>query len=278
MKYLFAFFTLLLSVHFTGIVESPALYRYNVQNKNAATVSLPKGLREISGMAVTKDGRLFAHNDEKSIIYQVDINTGEIIKTFSVGKKALRGDFEDIAIVDKKFFLITSDGYLIEFLEGKDKGSVDYKRYEIGLTASYNIEGMCYDDETNSLIFACKDYPGNGYNGHRTCYSFSLASNKLDKKPRFILPIKYITGKLGTRDFKPSGVAKNPLSNSFFIISANDNGIIEVSSDGKVIAQAKLPKHKHSQPEGIAFMPDKTLLISDEGKTIGSITKYPLGK
>ncbi len=121
----------------------------------------------------------------------------------------MRGDFEDIAIVDKKFFLITSDGYLIEFLEGKDKGSVDYKRYEIGLTASYNIEGMCYDDETNSLIFACKDYPGNGYNGHRTCYSFPLASNNLIRN-QIYSAIKIYNRQTGTEILKPSGVAKNP--------------------------------------------------------------------
>ncbi|RJP63246.1 MAG: hypothetical protein C4539_16870 [Ignavibacteriales bacterium] len=270
--------TLLLFLHLNGIEESPMLYRYNIQNKNVSSTELPKALKEISGMAVTKDGRVFAHNDERAVICQVDVNSGEIIKSFSVGKKALRGDFEDIAIVDKKFYLITSDGYLIEFTEGRDKSSVDYKRYETGLSASYNIEGMCYDDETNSLILACKDYPGNGYNGYRTCYSFSLASNKLDKKPKFVLPIKYITGKIGIKDFKPSGISKNPASGSFFIISANDNGIIEVSPDGKVIAQSKLPKHIHEQPEGIAFLPDKTLLISDEGKTVGSITKYPLGK
>lgn len=278
MKFIFGLFALILFIQFTITEESPMLYKYDVQNKNASSISLPKRLKEISGMAVTKDGRLFAHNDEKSIIYQVDINTGEIIKTFSVGNKVLRGDFEDIAIVDKKFFLVTSDGYLLEFLEGKDNGSVDYKRYEVGLTASYNIEGMCYDDETNSLIFTCKDFAGKGYDGYRNCYSFSLSTKKLEKKPRFVLPIKYIIGKLGTRDFRPSGITKNPLSGSFFIISANDNGIIEVSSDGKVIAQSKLPKHKHDQPEGIAFLPDKTLLISDEGKNFGSITKYPLGK
>jgi uncharacterized protein YjiK len=270
--------TLLLFLYSSGIEEAPVLYRYNLHNKNASSVDLPKILKEISGVAVTKDGRVFAHNDERAIICQIDVNSGEIIKSFSVGKKALHEDFEEITIVDKKFYLITSDGYLIEFTEGRDKGSVDYKRYDTGLTASYNIEGMCYDDETNSLILACKDYPGEGYNGYRNCYSFSLASKKLEKRPRFVLPVKYITGKLGTKDFKPSGISKNPDSGSFFIISANDNGIIEVSPDGKVIAQSRLPKHIHEQPEGIAFLPDKTLLISDEGKTVGSITKYPLGK
>ncbi|MCX6151175.1 MAG: SdiA-regulated domain-containing protein [Ignavibacteriales bacterium] len=258
--------------------DQSALSWYNVQNKKVQVISLPKELKEISGMAFTKDGRLFAHNDNKGIVYQIDFNSGSIVKSFSVGRKPLRADFEEIEIVDKKFFLVTSNGYLVEFTEGKNNSYVDFKKYDTGLTESYNIEGLCYDPETNSLLLACKDFPGPGYGNYRTVYSFSLTSNKLNKKPRFVLPVDYITQKLEINNFRPSGIRRHPISGTFFIISARDQSLIEVSRDGKIINLAKLIKHKHNQPEGIAFAPDNSLFISDEGKQFGQITKYSMEK
>jgi len=138
MKFIFGLFALILFIQFTIREESPMLYKYDFQNKNASYIILPKRLKEISGMIVTKDGKLFAHNDEKAIVYQLDVNNGEIIKSFSVGNKGLRGDFEDIAVVDKIFYMITSDGYLLEFPEGKDKGEVKYT--QISMAKRNNCE------------------------------------------------------------------------------------------------------------------------------------------
>jgi uncharacterized protein YjiK len=253
--------------------DQSVLSFYKFSERHANSILLPGVLKEISGIAVS-DERVFAEEDEHGIIYQVDLQTGKVIKSFSLGDNIINEDFEDITVIQNKFYLATSNGYIYEFAEGKENEKVGYKKYYTGLTDQNNIEGMCFDPETNSLLLACKDYPGKGYDGYRTVYSFSLNNYKLNGKPRFVLPVDYITSKLDIKNFRPSGIARHPKFGTFFIISAHSKAIIEVSKDDKIINLFKLSKKVHNQPEGIAIMSDNTLLISDEGKEYGQLTKY----
>ena len=271
-------FSLLFLAAFPFRQDNSFLSFYNLGNKNVQSILLPKVLREISGLAITGDNRVFAEEDEHGIIYQLDLNSGKVIKSFFLGEIIINEDFEDIAILTDKFYLVTSNGFIYEFSEGKDKDKVNYKKYYTGLTAENNVEGMCYDPEANSLLLVCKDFPGKGYEGYRTVYSFSLNNYKLNNKPKFVLPIEYITSKLDVKNFRPSGIARHPKSGTFFIISAHSKVIIEVSPDDKIINLRKLSKKIHNQPEGIAFTSDNSLLISDEGEEFGQITMYPFNK
>ena len=142
--------------------------------ENRQSVKLPNILQELSGLAMTKDGRLFGHNDEKADVYQINPDNGKIVKSFSLGKKTLKKDFEGIAIVDDLFYLVTSDGDLYKFKEGEDKSEVSYKKYETRLSSKNDVEGLCYDPDTETLLLACKGYPGKSYDGKRAVYSFSL--------------------------------------------------------------------------------------------------------
>jgi hypothetical protein len=54
------------------------------------------------------------------------------------------------------------------------------------------VEGLCYDPETTSLLLACKDYPGKGFEKNKAVYSFALHTITLDEKPRFLIPLKDI--------------------------------------------------------------------------------------
>jgi uncharacterized protein YjiK len=260
---------------------------FNLESKTS--VKLSKRLHELSGLAMTNDGRLFGHNDEKADIYQIDYSDGSIIKSFSLGKKSLKEDFEGIAIVGKIFFLVTSNGEIYEFSEGEDNSSVPYEKYKTKLTSKNNVEGLCYDPVSNSLLLACKGYPGKDHDGKRAVYAFSLTEKKLNKKPRFLISIKEVnsfknsgfTQKLGdffllTEDsFAPSGIERHPQKDSFFVLSFYGRMIVEISSDGEIIGVTFLDKKHHNQPEGITFSEDLSLLIGDEGG-IGkaTITRY----
>ena len=261
----------------TGFYSDPeysVLFKYDLGNKDLHSLKLSEKLKEISGLAVTKDDRLFTHDDNVSIVYQLDINTGKIIKQFTVGKNAIYADFEDITFAKDNFYLVTSNGYLYEFKEGGDNAAVSYTRYETGLTSSYNIEGLCYDEETNTLLLACKEYPGHGYMDVRTVYSFSLETYTLDKKPRFIINLEELKNRFNIDKFKPSGIARHPSTGNFFVLSAHSKSIVELSAEGKILNATKIPKKVHNQPEGITFLHDRTLLISDEGDRRGSLTIY----
>ena len=236
------------------------LSKYNFKPEESLVIKLPGELQEISGLTMTDDGRLFGHNDEKGFVYQIDYSNGNIIKKFSLGEKYEREDFEGIAYVNQKFYMVASNGDLYEFDEGSDGESVSYNIYKTDLNSKYDVEGLCYDPETNSLLLACKGYPGMGFKKQKAVYSFSLDRMKLDKEPRFLITLSEIK-----KTFNPSGIERNPNTGTFFIIAANRNAILEISEHGELIDITKLPPILHEQPEGITFAPDKSLIISNEG-------------
>ena len=103
---------------------------------------------------------------------------------------------------------------------------------------------------------------------------------KLDNKPRFRIAIADIIGHLDTNmskklgeffllidpaGFTPSGIEKHPVSGTFFVLSSQSALVAEVDETGKIIAVMVLDSGLHRQPEGITFLPDNTMLISDEG-------------
>lgn len=262
--------------------ENTTLDLYNIESEEPLSVKLPEALREISGMTITPDGRLFAHGDEAGTIYQLDIKTGEVIKKFfpsKTGDAVIEADFEDITFANGKFYLLRSKGQILEFSEGENEQKVEYKKYTTKLTSANDVEGLCFDDETNSLLVLCKGEPGEGYEGNRAIYSFSLKTMALDEKPRILIPLKEIKKHTLENQFAPSGIAKHPISKTFFIIAARGNTIIELSKSGEILNQKDLPEKVHRQPEGIIFLKDNTLLISNEGRDqLARIFSYPMQK
>ncbi len=77
------------------------------------------------------------------------------------------------------------------------------------------------------------------------------------------------------RAFTPSAIERHPVYGSFFILSSRGPYLIEISSEGAIKAKIKLDGKDHNQPEGIAFTPDNTMIISDEaGENRARLTFY----
>jgi uncharacterized protein YjiK len=244
-----------------------SLSEYDISSLSPERVNLPSELLEVSGITFTDDNRMFAHGDEDGDIFEIDPSGGNIIKKFHLGSLlVVKGDFEDITYVNGKFYLVESNGKLYEFSEGNNGEFVKYKTYKTFLTGKNDVEGLCYDNETNSLLLACKGSGGKDYGKDKTVFSFSLDNLELDQTPRFIISAKDIKNNSVEGKFNPSGIAKNPISGSFYIIAAQGNTILEISKNGEVLDQADLPEKVHVQAEGIAFKNDGTLYISNEGR------------
>lgn len=244
-----------------------SLDNYNFNSDANLIIKLPKQLKEISGLAYTAGNYLFAHEDETGVVYKIDVETGSIVKKFEVGKKKLKKDFEGIAVVNDNLFLTTSSGVLYKFSEGEDNEEVEFEKVRTGLKKDNNVEGLCYDSTTNSLLLACKGKPGKGYDGFKAVYSFNVDEMKLKSEPRFLISLDQLKKDYGIKDFSPSGIEMNPRSGNFFIISANPEAIIELSPAGELLSAKELNKDNNKQPEGIAFDDDLRLIISDEGKS-----------
>ncbi|MCH8033833.1 MAG: SdiA-regulated domain-containing protein [Bacteroidetes bacterium] len=242
------------------------LPNYNFSEEHSRTITLPKQLNEISGLAITGDNRLFAHNDEIGTVYEVDIKTGKILYQFYLGKKKLKKDFEGIAAVNDSLFLVTSSGVLYKFNYPDDERNVEYIKVKTFLSAKFNVEGLCYDKATNSLLLACKDYAGENLTEYKAIYAFDLSTYILNEEPRFLINLDSLKNKFNINNFSPTGIEVHPNSANIYILSSHEKMIVELSSDGELLNAVKLKSKNHRQPEGIAFLSDLSLLISDEGK------------
>ncbi len=257
------------------ILPQPHLNDYNY--KSHKQFKLSHHLKEISGLAYTEDGRIFTHDDERGIVYQLNYKNGKVLKRFAVANKIPDRDFEGIAIAKDKFYLITSSGDIYIFNETGNGKNSKSKIYRTGLTVSYNIEGLCYDSLTNSLLIACKSYPGKKLKGYRAVYSFDLKEKKIKPKPRFLLSLKLLDKKYEFKNFSPSAIEYNSKTGTFFILSSHVKSLIEVSPEGKILNGISLSGKIHTQPEGLTFTKDMKMIISDEGKGgRGTITIYNL--
>jgi uncharacterized protein YjiK len=229
-------------------------------DERAWYVDLPDRLEEVSGLAFAPDGRLFAHDDERGRVYEIDPRDGSVGKHFDLGTETVRGDFEGLVVVRERFFLVTSTGLLYEFREGDDRARVDYRVTDSGVGAGCEVEGLDYDPGDDALLLACKiATPDRGtIIVHRV--------PMVPGRPRGA-PLEIPRGQLARwdidEDFAPSAIVVAS-SEVLFILSARQNAIIEVDRRGRIVAGVELRSGRHPQSEGLAIGPDGTLYLSDE--------------
>jgi uncharacterized protein YjiK len=240
--------------------DSGVLRLYDL-DRPAATFEMPGRLDEISGLAITSDGRLFGHDDERATVHEIDRVTGEIGKrVFVGGDPSIEGDFEGLAIVGERFFLVTSGGILYEFREVGDRETSQPRVTDTGLERACEVEGLDYDPTDDVLLFACKtSTPERG-----TIVIQRLPMDPGRQRPS---PIEIPRAQLPARgleaDFGASSVAVSP-AGTIFLASAAPEALIEVDRSGRMLGAVELSHDRHPQSEGLAFSPDSTLYIADE--------------
>lgn len=254
-----------------------ALTGYALDADDPVQFDLGRSLREISGLAVDRSGRLFAHQDERGIVFQLDPSDGRITKTFRIGRNGVRGDFEGIALAGSRMFLISSDGELVEFGEGADGTSVEYERRNIrSRRTCAEIEGLDYDAAADALLLACKITTGRNLRDRLVVLTLPLLTGELAAEPRFSIPLQFLDRYDLDSELSPSGIAVHPVTRSIFIIAARENLLVELDPAGGVLGVARLRGKSHHQAEGIAFAADGTMYIADEGRSgRATLTVYP---
>ncbi|GEM_PF-69039 len=243
-----------------------------------AVFKLPRALREISGLTVLDSLRLGAIQDEAGTLFILDARTGVVTERKKFGKD---GDYEGLERVDHRVFVLRSDGALFEIADWRAPKLVVTK-HRTRLSSKYDTEGLGYDAARRRLLIACKEYPGKKLKRHRAVYAFDLTTNALLDAPVFTIPTKEMPALSGESalnrrlrrlfgsvfdmsDFKPSALAVHPVTGRVYVLSSVRKMILVLTPEGAVSDVWALPKKRFPQPEGLTFLPDGTLFISNEG-------------
>ena len=256
--------------------QSAALLdKFDFREKSATHVKLPRALQEISGLAVTSDGRVFAHGDERAIVVQIDACAAKTVKSFALGAPPVRGDFEGIAIVGERFFLITSNGQLYEFREGPDASAVPFSVRDTGFGKVCEIEGLAYDPGDRVLLMGCKQPLRREERPAINVLRWSLDRSAAAEPPSLTIPLGDVGKKVERKAFHTSAIERDARSGHYLLVAGPERVIAEVTAKGSFVAAHELRRALHPQPEGLTLLGDSVLVIGDEGANgRASITCY----
>jgi SdiA-regulated len=270
-----------------AIVVALLMYGCNLYGKEEKTIKsyqldepekflMPESLLEISGITFYKgkSDTIYAIQDEQGRLFRL----GWGVKKQVNAKFGKQGDYEDVALLNDKVHILKSNGNLIVFpFSDAVYEEVDDAQEWKGLVPPGEYEGMYGDDATGNLYIICKnceaDNSKNAVSGfilHTGDSIYQTGTFQID-----VNEIKTFTGKV-KRGFRPSAIAKNPVTSEWFIISAINKLLVVTDNNWKIKETCMLNGNTFNQPEGIAFDTGGNLYISNEGDDFsqGNILKF----
>jgi uncharacterized protein YjiK len=235
--------------------------------------TLPHDLREISGLTLTANGRVLAHNDESGRVFQIDPKTGIVLKRFALNGVP-RGDFEAITTAGADIYLLQSDGKLFRFAEGANGEEVSYSRYDTRLGRDCEFEGVAFESDSSWLLLVCKRVKAKELRDQLVIHRVTLPLTDSSRASMLAIPLAEVIGSNRWKSFAPSDIAIDPATGNYVLVSSQEKAIAVIAPDGEVVRSGPLPED-HSQPEGVAVTRDSILIVSDEARQkAATITLY----
>jgi hypothetical protein len=254
----------------------------------SARMDLPDTLREISGIAFIDQSTLACVQDENGILFLYDLEENGIV---TQQQFHLDGDYEGVARVRSTMYVLRSDGLLFEIKKyASSSPEVDSIVTHIPVD---NSEGLCYDSENNRLLIACKNKLKSTDNKKNTrfIYALDLRTKTCSEEPVYTIDLNDLKAFAKDKNiqfpvkrkkhdegysaaagdpvlkFRPSEIAIHPISRKLFMLSAVDHALFIFSASGKLLHIELLDPELFNKAEGIAFMDNGDLLISNEGQS-----------
>lgn len=236
----------------------------------AAQLPLAGALAEVSGLASAGQTSVYGHNDESATIFELDALSGEILRTVSLGRPAVIGDFEAIAAHGGVLSLITSKGVIYEAMNEPRRRSLGFRTFDTGLGRTCEIEGFTPTETGDAYLIACKRAQR-----RLVVYKWSLEAGA----------VKAVNMKLedavpNPKEFRAADIVRDQKTGTLLVLDSSAGAILEVSMTGEGVGYWRLGG-KHPQAEGLALLADGRLLVADEGKIGrgsirgGVLTLYP---
>ena len=241
---------------------------------------MPESLLEISGIAFYKgkSDTVYGIQDEQGRLFR--LAWGE--KKQNNAKFGKQGDYEDVTIMNDQVFILKSNGIIFSFPSADAiYEEVDSVKEWTGLLPKAEYEGIYGDETTGKLYVICKNCPGDNSKDLVSGYIIQVGDSAYQSGTFQVDvdQIKSFTGKV-KRGFRPSGLAKNPVTGEWFLVSAVNKLLVATDSNWKIKEACILNGNMFNQPEGIAFDAEGNLYISNEGDDLsqGNILRFVRSK
>jgi uncharacterized protein YjiK len=225
--------------------------------------SLDNSLHEISGISFLNGNKdLFAIEDEDGKLYTYTPATGKT-EHIKFGKK---GDYEDVAVLNDQYFaVLRSDGSLFTFpVSETAKEVIDSVQEFKHLLPEGEYEGLAaYDGKLLALCKSCT--ADKGKKTITACIIQPDAGGSLTVSSSFGIDISMIRKKGEKEKFNPSCIAKNPVTNQWYIISSVNKLLLVLDEEFTVKEFYPLDPSIFNQPEGLTFDTNGDMYVSNEG-------------
>jgi uncharacterized protein YjiK len=235
---------------------------------------LPASLNEVSGLALTSDGRVLAHSDEYGRVSVLDARRGVLLKEFSIGAKA---DFEGITVANGIIHMVDSNGQIYSFREGNPGQRVSYTLTDTRLGRECEFEGIAFDARRAALLLPCKNVEKKELRGNIIIYVWQLNPRATQRLSLITVALQSAIGNNAWNTLRPTDIAVDPRTGHYVLIAAQERALVELEPNGQVVSSMPLPggEEAHSQAEGVAITDDGMLLVSNEASgRPASITLY----
>ena len=238
--------------------------------------NMPESLLEVSGITLYKGRKdtFYAIQDEQGRLFRIAWGVKKQVNA----KFGKQGDYEDLAIMNDRVIILKSNGHLFSFpFADRIYAEVDSVQEWKGVLPKGEYEGMYGDEVSGNIYVICKNCPADNSKNMVSGYILHNGDS-IDPAGEFQInvdEIKAHTGKV-KRGFRPSGIAKNPVTSEWFIISAVNKLLVVTDDKWKIKEACLLSSNIFNQPEGITFDSTGTLYISNEGDDLseGNILKF----
>ena len=248
------------------------------EEAHAVGFGLPQQLNEISGLAEAGPDSVFAHNDEYAIVFEIHLGNGRVLRAFALGEPTIEGDFEGIAAVGGKVFLVTSDGLIYAARPGDNAERVDYTVHDTGIGSRCEVEGLTVAPEPGELLILCKRLRNGSKSKVRLeLYRWTIGGEHAADEPWLSLNLKGLLKKDERAEFRPSAVEWDAADQRLLVVSARNRLMLVLDRDGQLLERRKLSGSSHPKTEGIAIMSDGRMVLADEGNQTreGRLAVYP---
>lgn len=230
-------------------------------------IHLTDDLEEISGLEWVGDDQLWAIEDESSIIYRIDPETGKILKKRKFAKNK---DIEDLLVIDNVAWVLQSNGTLYR-VESPLQKYAETVTYEFPIKEKRDMEAIVASQNEPYLYVFCKVCKWDIGPQQASIFRFNL--NTLQYDPEASIQLKRATiqpllnnPSAEPLDIQPSAAAFHPIEKKLYVISSSGKWLLILDSDFKPEEVHELDPVLFKQPEGITFDPAGNLYISNEAQ------------